>query len=119
MPFLFLERFPWPSLQTYTAVSAALLIGTVLTLCSSDYRLQSSPEKTHNHPIHSSRIGRYIRDGGEYLGAGYGDVAAGILLHLLTDSVFVWVSAYTNMYNFNLQPFVVFYISLIKLPFFP
>uniref|UniRef100_A0A4W6ELJ8 E3 ubiquitin-protein ligase AMFR n=1 Tax=Lates calcarifer TaxID=8187 RepID=A0A4W6ELJ8_LATCA len=36
MPFLFLERFPWPSLQTYTALSAALLAGTVLTVCSSD-----------------------------------------------------------------------------------
>lgn len=91
MPFLFLERFPWPSLQTYTAASAALLVGAVVTLCSSDYQLQPSAEEAQNHPVHSSRVVRYIKDGGECLGSGYGDVAAGVLLHLLTDSVFVWV----------------------------
>lgn len=96
MPFLFLERFPWPSLQTYTALSAALLAGTVLTVCSSDSRPQSSSEETHGHPVHGSRISRYIRDGGQYLSAGYGDVAADVLLYLLTDSVFVWVSVYMN-----------------------
>ncbi|GAA6229805.1 E3 ubiquitin-protein ligase AMFR-like [Lates japonicus] len=95
MPFLFLERFPWPSLQTYTALSAALLAGTVLTVCSSDSRPQSSPEETHSHPVHSSRISRYIRNGGQYLSAGYGDVAADVLLYLLTDSVFVWVMVNT------------------------
>lgn len=94
MPFVFLERFPWPSLQTYTALSAALLIGTVLTICSSESRLQSSPEEIHKHPVHTSRLGRYIRDGGEFLGAGYGDVAANVLMLLLSDSVFVWVSAH-------------------------
>ncbi|XP_071316650.1 E3 ubiquitin-protein ligase AMFR-like [Trachinotus anak] len=95
MPFLFLERFPWPSLQTYTALSAALLVGTVLTVCTSDSRPQSSPEETHTHPLHGSRIGRYIRHGGQYLSAGYGDVAADVLLYLLTDSVFVWVMVNT------------------------
>ncbi|XP_033491985.2 E3 ubiquitin-protein ligase AMFR-like [Epinephelus lanceolatus] len=90
MPFLFLERFPWPSLQTYTALSAALL-GTVLTVCS----LESSPEKTHSQPVHSSRVSRYIRDGVQYLSAGYGDVAADVLVHLLTDSVSVWVMVNT------------------------
>nr|XP_020490652.1 E3 ubiquitin-protein ligase AMFR-like isoform X1 [Labrus bergylta] len=88
MPFVFLERFPWPSLQTYTALSAALLVGTVLTVCSSS--ASSSPEESLSDPAHSSsRIGRYIRDG------GYGDVAADVLLHLLTDSVFVWVMVNT------------------------
>ncbi|XP_037622255.1 E3 ubiquitin-protein ligase AMFR-like [Sebastes umbrosus] len=91
MPLWFLERFPWPSLQTYTLLSAALLAGTVLTACSS----QSSPEETHSQPVHSSRISRYIRDGGQYLSAGCGDVAADVLLHLLTDSVFVWVMVNT------------------------
>uniref|UniRef100_A0A4W6EF68 E3 ubiquitin-protein ligase AMFR n=1 Tax=Lates calcarifer TaxID=8187 RepID=A0A4W6EF68_LATCA len=95
MPFLFLERFPWPSLQTYTALSAALLAGTVLTVCSSDSRPQSSSEETHGHPVHGSRISRYIRDGGQYLSAGYGDVAADVLLYLLSDSVFVWVMVNT------------------------
>uniref|UniRef100_A0A3B4YG10 Autocrine motility factor receptor a n=1 Tax=Seriola lalandi dorsalis TaxID=1841481 RepID=A0A3B4YG10_SERLL len=77
MPFLFLERFPWPSLRTYTALSVALLAGTVLTVCSSDSRPQSTPEETHSHP------------------PGYGDVAADVLLYLLTDSVFVWVMVNT------------------------
>ncbi|XP_070763731.1 E3 ubiquitin-protein ligase AMFR [Enoplosus armatus] len=95
MPFLFLERFPWPSLQTYTALSAALLAGTVLTVCTSDSRSHSSPEGTHKHPVHSSRISGYIRDGGQYLSAGYGDVAADVLLYLLTDSFFVWVMVNT------------------------
>ncbi|XP_044048254.1 E3 ubiquitin-protein ligase AMFR-like [Siniperca chuatsi] len=95
MPFLFLERFPWPSLQTYTALSAALLAGTVLTFCSSESRSQSSPEETHRHPVQSSRLSRYIRDGGLYLSAGYADVAADVLLYLLTDSVFVWVMVNT------------------------
>uniref|UniRef100_A0A3B4YBW0 Autocrine motility factor receptor a n=1 Tax=Seriola lalandi dorsalis TaxID=1841481 RepID=A0A3B4YBW0_SERLL len=80
MPFLFLERFPWPSLRTYTALSVALLAGTVLTVCSSDSRPQSTPEETHSHPLHSSRIGH---------------VAADVLLYLLTDSVFVWVMVNT------------------------
>ncbi|NWQ87419.1 AMFR ligase, partial [Burhinus bistriatus] len=31
MPLLFLERFPWPSLRTYTALSALALLGTGLS----------------------------------------------------------------------------------------
>ncbi|XP_040893492.1 autocrine motility factor receptor a [Toxotes jaculatrix] len=97
MPFLFLERFPWPSLQTYTALSVALLAGTALTVYSGvgDSRSQFMSEDTHSHPAHSSRISRYIREGGQYLSAGYGDVAADVLLYLLTDSVFVWVMVNT------------------------
>lgn len=96
MPFVFLERFPWPSLQAYTALSAALLAGTVLTVCSPDSRPQSSPEEAPGDPVHISRISRFMRDGGGFEGAGYGDVAADVLLYLLTDSVFVWVSKNTH-----------------------
>ncbi|KAF0040796.1 hypothetical protein F2P81_006694 [Scophthalmus maximus] len=71
MPLLLLERFPWPSLQTYTALSAALLVGTVLTLCSpssSSSRPLSSPEEgeqvegeeIRSLPMHSSRISRWV-----------------------------------------------------------
>uniref|UniRef100_UPI0037E7B87B E3 ubiquitin-protein ligase AMFR n=1 Tax=Semicossyphus pulcher TaxID=241346 RepID=UPI0037E7B87B len=95
MPFVFLERLPWPSLQAYTALSAALLVGTVLTVCSSDSRPQSSPEETLSDPVHSSRISRYFRDGDQFVSAGYADVAADVLLYLLTDSVFVWVMVNT------------------------
>ncbi|XP_067348957.1 E3 ubiquitin-protein ligase AMFR-like isoform X4 [Channa argus] len=91
MPFLLLERLPWPSLQTYTALSAALLVGTVLTVS----RAQPDPKETHTHPFHNSRMGRHLRDSARYLGAGYGDVASDVLLHLLTDSVFVWVMVNT------------------------
>uniref|UniRef100_A0A7N6B2J0 E3 ubiquitin-protein ligase AMFR n=1 Tax=Anabas testudineus TaxID=64144 RepID=A0A7N6B2J0_ANATE len=34
MPLLFLERFPWPSLQTYTALSVALLAGSIFKLAT-------------------------------------------------------------------------------------
>uniref|UniRef100_A0A8D2ZEU7 Autocrine motility factor receptor a n=2 Tax=Scophthalmus maximus TaxID=52904 RepID=A0A8D2ZEU7_SCOMX len=78
MPLLLLERFPWPSLQTYTALSAALLVGTVLTLCS--------PSSSSSRPLSSPE------EGEQHLGAGgHGDGAAGVLLYLLSDSVFIWV----------------------------
>ncbi|KAM3870213.1 E3 ubiquitin-protein ligase AMFR [Diretmus argenteus] len=83
MPLLLLERFPWPSLQTYTLLSVALLAGTVLT----GYSAATGPDANN----HRSSIREYIWDGGRYLTPGYGDVAAGVLLHLLTDSVSVWV----------------------------
>ncbi|KAJ8372203.1 hypothetical protein AAFF_G00293780 [Aldrovandia affinis] len=35
MPLLFLERFPWPSLRTYAALSAVLLVGSVLSAYTS------------------------------------------------------------------------------------
>uniref|UniRef100_A0A673BP66 E3 ubiquitin-protein ligase AMFR n=1 Tax=Sphaeramia orbicularis TaxID=375764 RepID=A0A673BP66_9TELE len=40
MPLLFLERFPWPSLQTYTALSVALLAGSIF----SAYTTVTDPE---------------------------------------------------------------------------
>ncbi|XP_019135137.2 E3 ubiquitin-protein ligase AMFR isoform X2 [Larimichthys crocea] len=92
MPLSLLERLPWPTLQTYTALSAGLLAGTVLTVCSSESHPQ---EEIRRQPVHSSRIGRYIRDGGQYLSPMYGDQAADVLVYLLTDSVFVWVMVNT------------------------
>ncbi|XP_062245115.1 E3 ubiquitin-protein ligase AMFR-like [Platichthys flesus] len=83
MPVLFLERVPWPSLQTYTALSAALLTGTVLSLCSSGSFSQSSPEE-------ESRPSG-LRSGGQELGSGFGDMAAEVLMSLRTDRVLVWV----------------------------
>uniref|UniRef100_A0A8D3A0S3 E3 ubiquitin-protein ligase AMFR n=1 Tax=Scophthalmus maximus TaxID=52904 RepID=A0A8D3A0S3_SCOMX len=40
MPLLFLERFPWPSLQTYTVLSVALLAGSIF----SAYNTVTDPE---------------------------------------------------------------------------
>lgn len=89
MPVFVLEKIPWPSLHTYTALSAALLAGTVLTVWSSGPPIsQSSPDPGSAEETHGSRISQYIR----YLSPDYGDTAADVLLYLLTDSVFVWVS---------------------------
>ncbi|TKS73804.1 E3 ubiquitin-protein ligase AMFR [Collichthys lucidus] len=57
-------------------------------------RPQSTPEEEiRRQPVHSSRICRHIRDGGQYLSPMYGDQAADVLMYLLlTDSVFVWGS---------------------------
>uniref|UniRef100_A0A3B3QFX2 E3 ubiquitin-protein ligase AMFR n=1 Tax=Paramormyrops kingsleyae TaxID=1676925 RepID=A0A3B3QFX2_9TELE len=39
MPLLFLERFPWPSLRTYTGISTVLLAGSILSV----YRTVTEP----------------------------------------------------------------------------
>uniref|UniRef100_A0A4W3H8S6 E3 ubiquitin-protein ligase AMFR n=1 Tax=Callorhinchus milii TaxID=7868 RepID=A0A4W3H8S6_CALMI len=46
MPLLFLERFPWPSLRTYTLLSAALL-GASLFSAYSHLTLSPSPAASH------------------------------------------------------------------------
>ncbi|XP_071391045.1 E3 ubiquitin-protein ligase AMFR-like [Centroberyx affinis] len=92
MPVFLLERLPWPSLRAYTALSAALLAGALLSACCTDPLTRPGPDsaagETH---FHSSRIGEYIRGAGQFLTAGDGELAAGLLLHLLTDSACVWV----------------------------
>ena len=85
MPLLFLERVPWPSLQTYTALSAILLAATVLS--------------AYNTVTESGELDRYVTQEShtspedEYdLFTSYGDVASDILLYMTTDTAFVWVS---------------------------
>lgn len=83
MPLLFLERFPWPSLQTYTALSALLLAGTVLSAYSTvrDSEFSSAlSEGPQNEELKLENLG---------------NVATGVLLHLITDSLFVWVMVNT------------------------
>ncbi|XP_046889947.1 autocrine motility factor receptor a [Hypomesus transpacificus] len=84
MPLLFLERVPWPSLQTYTALSAILLAATVLS--------------AYNTVTESGELDRYVTQEShtspedEYdLFTSYGDVASDILLYMTTDTAFVWV----------------------------
>uniref|UniRef100_A0A8C8E5A6 E3 ubiquitin-protein ligase AMFR n=1 Tax=Otus sunia TaxID=257818 RepID=A0A8C8E5A6_9STRI len=67
MPLLFLERFPWPSLRTYTALSALALLGTGL----SAYRALSQAP------------GGAQPDGGPR--------ALDVAYYLLSDSLCVWV----------------------------
>ncbi|KAL4658739.1 E3 ubiquitin-protein ligase AMFR-like [Arapaima gigas] len=76
MPLVFLERFPWPSLQTYTALSAILLAGSIL----SAYTTVTDPA-----------LGLSEEVGEEERSSSGSGVAAGVLSYLLYDSFFVWV----------------------------
>ena len=86
MPLLFLERVPWPSLQTYTALSAVLLAATVLsaynTVTESGELVRYVTEESHTSPEDEEY---------DFLTSS-GDVANDILLYMTTDSAFVWVS---------------------------
>ncbi|XP_014812862.1 PREDICTED: E3 ubiquitin-protein ligase AMFR isoform X4 [Calidris pugnax] len=71
MPLLFLERFPWPSLRTYTALSALALLATGL----SAYRA----------------LGQAPQDGGAAGSEPTGPRALDVAYYLLSDSLCVWV----------------------------
>lgn len=87
MPLLFLERFPWPSLQTYTALSVVLLAGSIFSAYTTvtdpgfgaleTDEAQPAPQVEHEHlknAISSTEL------------------ATTVLWYLVTDSLFVWVS---------------------------
>lgn len=87
MPLMFLERFPWPSLQTYTALSAVLLAGTLLSAYTAVTETEApAAEETPSSSTEHIKVQQADRDG---------NVAADILLYLLSDSLFVWVRAST------------------------
>ncbi|XP_062465252.1 E3 ubiquitin-protein ligase AMFR isoform X2 [Pezoporus occidentalis] len=75
MPLLFLERFPWPSLRTYTALSTLALLGTSL----SAYRALSQAPGV----AAGSKPGEHPRRGGQR--------ALDVAYYLLSDSLCVWV----------------------------
>ncbi|XP_029464567.1 E3 ubiquitin-protein ligase AMFR [Rhinatrema bivittatum] len=89
MPLLFLERFPWPSLQLYTGLS-----GLLLTLCVfSAYRGVTGPgggepvlESGASPAGSPETLGEEEEDGG-----GGGSLALDLASYLLTDSLCVWV----------------------------
>lgn len=86
MPLLFLERFPWPSLQTYTVLSVALLAGSIYSayntvtdpgfgaLESDETQVASEVDLDHLNDDISNR-----------------ELAITVLWHLVSDSLFVWV----------------------------
>lgn len=76
MPLLFLERFPWPSLRTYTALSALALLGAGL----SAYRAlsQAPGGAAGSEPAEPQRCA--------------GPRALDVAYYLLSDSLCVWVS---------------------------
>ncbi|XP_036399651.1 E3 ubiquitin-protein ligase AMFR-like [Megalops cyprinoides] len=85
MPLLFLERFPWPSLQTYTALSAVLLVGSVLSAYST----------VTESGFDSSKVDESVDspdEEGEHQIFKFGNgVTTDVLYYLVSDSFFVWV----------------------------
>lgn len=91
MPLLFLERFPWPSLRTYTGLSGLALLGSIV----SAYRALSPPgAESETGPGEPEPITAPVQPDPAALdrpsagGPGARDVAQ----YLLSDSLFVWVS---------------------------
>ncbi|XP_023841736.1 E3 ubiquitin-protein ligase AMFR [Salvelinus sp. IW2-2015] len=87
MPLLFLERFPWPSLQTYTALSAVFLAGSILSgYCTVPEPVEYTQTQSST-PVES--------DNDEDPITSLSDVAATVRLYLVSDTVFVWVMVNT------------------------
>uniref|UniRef100_A0A4W5PUA8 E3 ubiquitin-protein ligase AMFR n=1 Tax=Hucho hucho TaxID=62062 RepID=A0A4W5PUA8_9TELE len=79
MPLLFLERFPWPSLQTYTALSVALLAGSIFsaytTVTEQGFGVPDMDEPPPPAPLEGDNR----------------ELATTVMWYLVTDSLFVWV----------------------------
>ncbi|KAG5848714.1 hypothetical protein ANANG_G00102310 [Anguilla anguilla] len=84
MPLMFLERFPWPSLQTYTALSAVLLVGSVLSVYTTVTEPSFATETDESVETHDEEAESQFFD----LGNG---VATKVLQHLVSDNFYVWV----------------------------
>ncbi|CAB1322827.1 unnamed protein product [Coregonus sp. 'balchen'] len=88
MPLLFLERFPWPSLQTYTALSAVFLAGAILNGYYTVPELVEYTQTQSRTPVESDDV-----DDDPI--TSLSDVAATVRLYLVSDTVFVWVMVNT------------------------
>ncbi|XP_041643889.1 E3 ubiquitin-protein ligase AMFR-like isoform X2 [Cheilinus undulatus] len=86
MPLLFLERFPWPSLQTYTALSVALLAGSIFsaytTVTDPGFGALETEETPAPTDVDLEHINNEISNT---------ELATTVLWYLVTDSLFVWV----------------------------
>lgn len=87
MPLLFLERFPWPSLRTYTGLSGLALLGTIV----SAYRALSQPEAGPGESEPPTAAVQTEAAVPARPSAG-GPRARDVAQYLLSDSLFVWVS---------------------------
>lgn len=85
MPLLFLERFPWPSLQTYTALSVALLAGSIFSAYTTVIDPGFAALETDETPAPSETDL-------EHLNYSNTELATRVLRYLVADSLFVWVS---------------------------
>lgn len=87
MPLLFLERFPWPSLQTYTALSVALLAGSIFsaytTVTDPGFGALDTEETTVPSELQLEHLASNLSNK---------ELATTVLWYLVTDSLFVWVS---------------------------
>uniref|UniRef100_A0A3Q1BFS1 E3 ubiquitin-protein ligase AMFR n=1 Tax=Amphiprion ocellaris TaxID=80972 RepID=A0A3Q1BFS1_AMPOC len=86
MPLLFLERFPWPSLQTYTALSVALLAGSIFsaytTVTDPGFGALETDETQAPSEVDLEHLNNDISNT---------ELATTVLWYLVTDSLFVWV----------------------------
>ena len=88
MPLLFLERFPWPSLQTYTALSVVLLVGSIFSAYTTVTDPGFGAFETDDTPALSEV------DHEHFINAiSNKELATTVLWYLVTDSLFVWVSS--------------------------
>lgn len=98
MPLVFLERFPWPSLQTYTALSAVLLAGTLLSAYTAVTETEApAAEESPSSSTAHSKVEQADSEG---------NVVTDILLFLISDSLFVWVRAATHFTTIRLLIFI-------------
>ncbi|XP_032416599.1 E3 ubiquitin-protein ligase AMFR isoform X2 [Xiphophorus hellerii] len=86
MPLLFLERFPWPSLQTYTALSVALLAGSIFSAYTTVTDPGFGALETDDTPAPSDVDLEHLSNA-----VGNTELARTVLWYLITDSLFVWV----------------------------
>ncbi|XP_056134456.1 E3 ubiquitin-protein ligase AMFR-like [Lampris incognitus] len=86
MPLLFLERFPWPSLQTYTALSVALLAGSIFSAYTTVSDHGYGTLETEEPPPSQFDVGQH-----QSSDIGDTELATTVLWYLVTDSLFVWV----------------------------
>lgn len=89
MPLLFLERFPWPSLQTYTTLSVALLAGSIFSAYNTVTEQGFGGLETDEPQSPAASQVESEDADGEVAGT---ELASTVLWYLVTDSLFVWVS---------------------------
>ncbi|XP_019522364.1 PREDICTED: E3 ubiquitin-protein ligase AMFR [Hipposideros armiger] len=92
MPLLFLERFPWPSLRTYTGLSGLALLFSIV----SAYRALSPPEaeaEAGPGPGEREPITAPVQPDATAVAqpSAAGPGARDVAQYLLSDSLFVWV----------------------------
>lgn len=113
MPLLFLERFPWPSLQTYTALSVALLAGSIFsaytTVTEQGFGVPDMDEPPPPAPLEGDNrggLGLEHVTSDDVVGADT-ELVTTVMWYLVTDSLFVWVSLIQDRLNSAKQPILL------------